>query len=65
MAIVMEYQSEGSTIIVHDDCIEDMEKQEQLLRHASNVVIREDYRRYLEERKKAMEEFNMKQGSVT
>lgn len=65
MAIVMKYQSGSSTIIVRDDDIEDMEKQEQLLRHASNVVIREDYRRYLEERKKAMEESNMKQGSVT
>lgn len=65
MAIVMEYQSGSSTIIVRDDDIEDIEKQEQLLHHAWSVEVNADYCRYLEERKKAMEESKIQQGSVT
>lgn len=65
MAVVMEYQSGNCKIIVLDDDIEDMEEQERLLRHASSVVINADYRRYIEERKRMMEECKTKQGSET
>lgn len=56
MAVVMEYQSGSCRIIVHDDDIEDIAEQNRLLRHASDVVIKADYRRYVDERRKMIEE---------
>lgn len=56
MAVVMDYRSGNSRIIVHDDDIEEIEEQNRLLCHAWSVEINADYCRYLEERKKIMEE---------
>jgi len=56
MAVVMDYRSGSSRIIVHDDDIEEKEEQDRLLRHAWSVEVNADYCRYLEERKKMVEE---------
>lgn len=55
MAIVQDYYSpEGCHIIVHDDCYRDISPEENTARldRASEIVLREEFRRFMESQRK-------------
>lgn len=49
MAVVKDYYSpEGCHITVYDDCYKSPEEQKTILEHVSKLVLREEYRRFME-----------------
>jgi hypothetical protein len=49
MAVVKDYYSpEGCHITVHDDCYKSPEEQEEIIKRVSELVLREEYRRFVE-----------------
>lgn len=49
MAVVKDYYSpEGCHIMVYDDCYKTPEEQRAIIRRVSELVLREEYRRFVE-----------------
>lgn len=49
MAVVKDYYSpEGCHITVNDDCYKPPEEQQAILKRVSELVLREEYRRFME-----------------
>lgn len=53
MAVVKDYYSpEGCHIIVHDDCYKTPEEQKAIISRVSEMVLREEFRKFTEQRRK-------------